>query len=394
MKLTPYEIKVLKDEVQQRFGKELISSYECVQLSEHIHKTTGKYISSQTIRRFFGFINDGTNPSSYTIAILLNYCNIDSVEELRLQESRYRTKQNLPDAISLIKEFYNISLTPETDFNFQKSCGNVARQILSNPVLMNELSGYLCKNPVSQIYFFERHPYIDGLASGYTKHIKSYITEKNTIEARLFGNCLIHFGLFLSRKHMEASKILEKINAIGIQHTIHPFVQARLIMANLLDAKTTNNTDKLSHWTEIAFREEKRQKRYPVEEAYFPFFQFILADAFNLVGKFDEVLEMIHIASTDYKKVDNSPIEDGYYTALSLMHAIALFHSGNIPACKKLLEKVDHLELIFTSKKYFLIQRLLLELHMAKPQSSKKRQSLHKELNKIVKETGFTYFSA
>lgn len=392
MKLTSSDIKVLKEEVQKRFGKDVISSYECVQLSEHIYKVTENNISAQTLRRFLGFIKDGTQPSTYTVSVLMSYCNIDSIEELRQTDSTDETAQNLPDVVSIIKDFYNISLTPESDYNFQKSCGNVAKQILSSSLLLNDLSRFLSKNPVAQIFFFERHPYIDGLAGGYTKYIKAFITEKNTTEAQLFGNCLIHLGLFLSNKQDEADKILAAINTIGIHESIHPFVQARVIMANLLDAKAHHDEDKLHYWTELAFSEERKQKRYPDKEAYFPFFQFILADAFNLVGKYDEVLEMIDIASTDYKKLDNSPIEDGYYTALILINAIALFHKGNISASKELLETVDHLEFIFTSKKYFLIQKLLLHLHLAKPQSTKKKQTISKEIDKLVLETGFTYF--
>ncbi len=337
MKLTSSDIKVLKEEVQKRFGKDVISSYECIQLSEHIYKVTENNISAQTLRRFLGFIKDGTQPSTYTVSVLMSYCNIDSIEELRQKVSTDETTQNLPDVVSVIKDFYNISLTPESDYNFQKSCGNVAKQILSSSLLLNDLSGFLSKNPVAQIFFFERHPYIDGLAGGFTKYIKAYIADKNTTEARLFGNCLIYLGLFLSKKQAEAAEILAEINVIGIHQSIHPFVQARVIMANLLEAKAQNDSDKLNYWTEIAFQEEKKQKRYPAKEAYFPFFQFILADAFNLVGKYDEVLEMIDIASTDYKKLDNSPIEDGYYTALILIHAIALFHKGNISASKELL---------------------------------------------------------
>ncbi len=392
MKLTSSDIKVLKEEVQKRFGKEIVSSYECAQLSEHIYKLTENNISAQTLRRFLGFIKDGTKPSTYTISVLLSYCNIDSIEELRQKASTDETAQNLPDVVSVIKDFYNISLTPESDFNFQKSCGNIAKQILTSPNLLNDLSGFLSKNPVAQIFFFERHPYIDGLAGGFTKYIKAYIAEKNTTEARLFGNCLIYLGLFLSNKQVEADKILAEINAIGMHQSIHPFVQARVIMANLLDAKAHHDSNKLNYWTEIAFKEERRQKRYPDKEAYFPFFQFILADAFNLVGKYDEVLEMIDIATTDYKKLDNSPIEDGYYTTLILIHAIALFHNGSIAASKELLETVDHLEFLFTSKKYFLIQKLLLQMQLAKPQSTKKKQTIAKEIEKLVQETGFSFF--
>lgn len=387
------ETNLLKREVQKRFGKKLNSSFECVNLSDHINKLTGSYISPQTLRRFFGFIDDNTNPSPYTISILLKYCSRGSLEELRLIEQNRQNRQINPETIFTIKEFYNIELTPEFDFNFQKACGNIAKLITSDSNLLDELSGHLCKNPVSQIFFFERHPFIDGLCNGYSQYVEAYIEEKNTNEARMFGYCLIHLGLILSQRNKEADKLLKKINNIEANASIHPFVQARKIMANLLNADIKSDKFTLQYWMELAFQEKKKQARNPVKEAYFPFYQFILADAFNLTGQFDNALDMIHIAESDYKKIDKAPIEEGYYHALNLIKAIALFNIDKLQESKQLLREVNNEELVFSSKKYFLLQRLHLELSMAKDQSTTKRNKLIDSINLLVKETGFSCFT-
>ena len=387
------ELELLKSEVQNRFGKKLNSSFESANLSDHIKKSTGSYISPQTLRRFFGFIDDNTKPSPYTISILLDYCKRESLQELKSIEQNRQTKQISTETVFTIKEFYNIELSPEFDFNFQKACGNIAKLITSDTNLLNKLSGYLCKNSVSQIFFFERHPFIDGLCNGYSQYVEAYIKEKNTSEAMLFGYCLIHLGLILSQRNKEADKLLKKINNIEANDSIHPFVQARKIMANLLNANIKSDKFALQYWTELAFQEEKKQTRYPVKEAYFPFYQFILADAFNLIGQFDNALEMIHIAETDYKKIDKAPIEEGYYTALNLIKAIAFYKIGKQKESKQLLLVVNNEELVFSSKKYFLLQRLHLELKMTKSRSTAKMNKLTDSINFIVKETGFTCFS-
>jgi hypothetical protein len=55
---------------------------------------------------------------------------------------------------------------------------------------------FLNKNPVSQIYFFERYPFISGLCNGYLVHLKKYLQEKKTTEAKLFANCLFFLGAY------------------------------------------------------------------------------------------------------------------------------------------------------------------------------------------------------
>jgi len=394
MNISNREKQLLINEVHRRFGRELNSSFECVQLSEHISKCTGDYVSAQTLRRFFGFINDNTKPSSYTISILLKYCNRNSLDEIVALEEKTQSDHIASSTLYTIKEFYNIELTPEFDFNFQKACGNIAKLIVSTPNLLNELSGFLCSNPISQVFFFERHPYIDGLCGEYADYIRLYIKEKNTTEAKLFGNCLIHLGMILSNRKIEAEAKLDKINSIEIDTKMHPFVLARKIMANLLSSKNSNDAAAIERWTEIAFRLEQKQPRYPAKEAYFPFFQFILADAFNLIGQYEDSLQMLHIAKTDYKQDSMAPIEDGYYDAMNLLKANALYHKGNLKECKELLSDINNEDLVFSSKKYFLLQRYHLELELTKEQSESKRSKLINAINTLVNETGFGYFSA
>lgn len=391
MKSTLSVKPVLLKAIQSRFGRNLSSAAECEELSNHIYKNIKVQISAQTLRRFFGFIQDNTEPSSITISYLVRYCGFSSLDELLANAARIENTEVNEEMVYFIKEFYNIELTAGLDFNYQKACGNIARQLVQFPSLLNSLEGFLSSNKVAQIFFFERHPYIDGLGDGYSKLIRLYAQEKRTPEAQLFAYCLLHFGSILTQKYVEASLYIQQINQISVDASIHPFVQARKIMANLLDASVKKDSRQLDEWTEIALKEEKKQKRYPDTENYFPFFQFILADAFNLVGKHDEAMQMIVLAQTDYIR-HAGPIEDGYYTALSLIHAIALFHSGNRQLCKNILKQISEQELLFTSNKYYQIQKYLLELKLANPKSKIKIQSLNRAVNQLIQETGFTFF--
>lgn len=386
-------LPALRKEIQSRFGRNILFASDCNELSHHIYKSIRIQISAQTLRRLFGFIEDGTEPSDSTISYLLQYCGFNTMNQLLDQTEAHGNPKPDEDKIRFIKEFYNIELSAGADFNYQKACGNIAKQLFKAPNLLNSLAGFLSSNQVAQIFFFERHPYIDGLCNGYSQVLKLYLQEKKTPEAQLFAACLFHLGSILAENKTEASKYIQQINQISIDNSIHPFVQARKIMANLSHAWLLGNKkEEIEIWTEIAFTEERKQKRGTFKEAYFPFFQFILADAFNFIGKYEEALKMIQIAEHDYIRLPDSPIESGYYECLSLIKAIALFNAGRKNECKSLLNEVNNEEIIFSSKKYFTLQRLNLELQMTKPQSATKRQKIVSNINTSVKETGFKIF--
>lgn len=383
---------LLLKEIQSRFGRNITFASECEELSIHIHKSIHVQISAQTLRRLFGFINDDTEPSTATISYLVRYCGFNTLNELLNHAETVSSSKPDLDKIRFVKEFYNIELSAGADFNYQKACGNIARQLFQNSELLYSLAGFLSRNKVAQIFFFERHPYIDGLCTGYFQLLKLYAQEKKAQEAQLFAVCLLHLGSILAENKTEASLYIHQINQISINDSIHPFVQARKIMAKLTHAWLFENEEDIAFWTDIAFSEERKQKRGQLKEAYFPFFQFILADAFNLIGKYKEALEMVRIAEQDYERFPDSPIELGYYECISLIKAIALFNTGRKNECKSLLNEVNNEEIIFSSKKYFLLQRLRLELQLTHPQSAAKRHKIVSNISALIKETGFKIF--
>lgn len=383
---------LLLKEIQSRFGRDITFPSECEELSIHIHKSIHVQISAQTLRRLFGFINGDTEPSTTTISFLVLYCGFNTLNELLNHTETVSSSKPDLDKIRFIKEFYNIELTAGVDFNYQKACGNIARQLQQDPNLLYSLAGFLSSSKVAQIFFFERHPYIDGLCTGYSQLLKLYAQEKKTPEAQLFAACLLHFGSILAENKTEASICIQQINQISINASIHPFVQARKIMANLMQAWLVGSGEEIEFWTEIAFSEERKQARGIFKEAYFPFFQFILADAFNFIGKYEEAFEMVCIAEQDYNRFPNSPIESGYYECLSLIKAIALYHTGDIKGYKNELQIFTNSEFIDMSRQYFLIQRKILDLIATNDKSSQKKNKIREEVSNLINKTGFSIF--
>lgn len=381
----------LKTKIELRYGKTITFSAECNKLASHIYHAIGVKISAQTLRRVLGFINDGSKPSKSTLQVICNYCNVDHVEELFAAKKPKLSAIDL-EQINFLKSFYEIDLSSDYDFNYHKACGNIARKIINQPNYLETLSGFLTRSPVAQIFFFERFPYIDGMAGDYNKHFKRYVQSKKDHEAQLFGNCILFLGAYLNQNKKEATDYLTRINSIASNEEMHPFPQARKIMSNILYHHRYGDKTELVKWKKTAFEEEKKQLRGNMPSAHFPFFQFTMADAFNLVGDYESALKMIHLADLDYKRYDNGVVELGYFECFDLVRAITYYHIGRKEDATRVLNRIESAKFIFICHDYFLIQQKILELNMCKSTTTKKYQKIETEISGLINKTGFTTF--
>ena len=384
-------MNALKNKIELRYGKTITYSAECDKLASHIYHAIGVKISAQTLRRVLGFIKDGSKPSKSTLQVICNYCNVDHVEELFAAKKPKLSAIDL-EQINFIKSFYDIDLSANYDFNYHKACGNVARRIIDHPKYLDALSGFLTSSAVAQIFFFERFPHIDGMAGDYKKHFKRYVQSKKDEEAQLFGNCILFLGAYLSQNKIELTDYLKRINSIAVHQEMHPFPQARKIMSNILYHHRDGDKTELVKWKNIAFEEEKKQLRGNTPSAHFPFFQFTMADAFNLVGDYESALKMIHLADLDYKRYDNALVELGYFECFDLVRAITYYHIGRKEDATRILNRIESAKFIFICHDYFLIQQKILELNRCKSTATKKYHKLETELNRLINKTGFTSF--
>jgi hypothetical protein len=381
----------IKKLVETRYGKNIAFSNECEELSVHIKKSIQAIISPQTLRRLLGFIDDDVQPSKRTLHYISMYCGFQNYQELvKNLSNKTETTVSEKDDLSLIKQFYNIELSDNIiDINYHRACSNIAKIILKNPSLFEELAGYLSKNPVSQIYFFERFPFISGLCNGYLIHLKKYLQEKKTVEAKLFSNCLFFLGAYLSGNLKDQKKYLDIINAIQNIDKLHPFPIARKIMSNILYAYEIKDTGSIKHWTKIAFEQENKFQIEWKSRSIFPFYHYLMVDCFNLIGDYETSMKFIKIAELDYKSYNDGTIEIGYYESFDLMKAICLYHLGEKNDAKRILNRTDSSALQFTFYEYHLIHRLKLEIKMCSGNSIKK-QKLQKALADLIIKTGFT----
>src|SRR5215204_1479202 len=73
---------VIKGEIQNTFGRRIVSSRDCIQLSDDIFQKTKFQLNPNTLRRFFGLVKAMYPPSHSTLTILSKYCGFHSVDEV------------------------------------------------------------------------------------------------------------------------------------------------------------------------------------------------------------------------------------------------------------------------------------------------------------------------
>jgi len=185
--------------------------------------------------------------------------------------------------------FYDIEVKEEADMNYHNASKNFALRILFNPALLSKLSSSLASNPVSQIYFFERFPYIDGPGlPEYKRAIQQYL-QKKTPEAQIFGNTLLFLSDFLCNKSQNLKKYHFRMMKFDVNESMHPFAIARFVGTNILNAHLNNENleywmDKAKSWNNC-FLKKRKLKFWS-----YPYFQHMIADYMNLCGLFGEKL--------------------------------------------------------------------------------------------------------
>lgn len=386
-------MRKIKPIIENRYGKPITFSSECIDVAKHILNTTGLNISAQTLRRMLGFIDSKVMPSKNSLEIIALYCGFNSFKDLN-QSQKKQINISKNDNITIIKSFYNIDLHAAYDFNYQNACGNIAELILNDLPLLNQISSFLSKNKIAQIFFFERFPYIDGLCNGYETSLKKYYQEKKTTEAQLFSLCLLHLGAVLSLNKQKAKKYLHAINTIPVTKDVHSFVIARKLMANLLNAYNDKNDLLLGSLIYDAFTTEENIQK--TKKDYFPFFAFVMTDAFHLIERPLEAEKMLHICNA-YQAPTNSnvnemPIDLGYIKGIELMNGLSAYHLGDHKKAKRILNSIEVQNIPFIFRNYFLIQMKRIEYRLCVKASSKKKTSILNEIKALIEKTGFVFF--
>ena len=384
---------LLRQQAELVYGKPILYSYECESLSNQIKITTGLDISAQTLRRMWGFIKDGVAVSKRSEQIVLKYAGVDEIQSLiKLKTNVTQLTKEEKALADFMKQFYEVESVNEEDINYQIANYKVFVKVISSEAMLAYLGPYFAKHPIAQVYFFEKAPYFDGICGPYQHYFKMYLKNKHNPEAQLFGNCVLHFAAFMQVKKEEGATLLTTINQIDENLSSHSFPVARKVMANLTQGYMNKDQQQIEKWTKIAFQWHNKVKPANKRESYFPFYPFVVADAFNLIGNYEMALQMIEIGELDYMRYKDVAFNNGFYESLDIIKAIALFGIGKKDHAKRMLARIDEANLSFLTRKYFIIHKKIIELALCTQAGSNKFIKIKKELNDLMKATGFVFF--
>ena len=119
--------KLLRKDVELKFGAEIVRSNDCSKLANQIASETNRHISASTIKRFFGIIKSDYNPSKYTLETFAHYIGFENWQQYinyynktTFPETSFSNWELLKKQVGLITERSLVSLKLRAGYNPQK----------------------------------------------------------------------------------------------------------------------------------------------------------------------------------------------------------------------------------------------------------------------------------
>ncbi|MBQ9214354.1 MAG: hypothetical protein IJ150_10510 [Bacteroidales bacterium] len=84
------DIELLRESVENKFGRKIRYAKDCAELSNNIFEKTGCKISETTLKRLWKLVNSEFNPSKYTLDSLSNYLKFNDFEDFLLHKNDYK----------------------------------------------------------------------------------------------------------------------------------------------------------------------------------------------------------------------------------------------------------------------------------------------------------------
>ncbi|MBC7950076.1 MAG: hypothetical protein H7Y42_19485 [Chitinophagaceae bacterium] len=285
----------LRKELENSFGRKIISSRDCIQLVEDIYKKTGETVNANTLRRFFGLVRADYPPSSSTLTILSRYCGFNSMHEIEEISSNENPEANVSKEEVLR---YMVALFKHTQVvgNEEKTFFPLVEQTMifleRNPTLIDKFQREIAKTSTGQFYYYEKLANIDRLNGYYGDGLRHYLRSKSNEEGKIFAHAMQIFRYWLTKNKEQLIEHMTEITTIEPPPNCPDHILGRLIAAKLYYANVKNESiDKILseakryHAGIIASREDS-----PFS---FPDFELIIGEALLLTGNYDEGREYI-----------------------------------------------------------------------------------------------------
>ena len=84
------DVELLRNSVENKFGRKITYAKDCGELSETVFETTGNKVSETTLKRLWNLVNSTFNPSKYTLNSLAKYLKFSDFDDFITHKNDYR----------------------------------------------------------------------------------------------------------------------------------------------------------------------------------------------------------------------------------------------------------------------------------------------------------------
>jgi hypothetical protein len=285
----------LKKELENSFGRKIVSSRDCIQMVEDIYQKTGDTINANTLRRFFGLVKADYPPSSSTVTILSRYCGFNSMDDIEQLSTVEDPAHNI-NKEEVVRYMVSLFRSTQVMANQENTFYPLVEQSIifleRNFTLIDKFQREIAKTTTGQYYYYEKFPNLDRLNGYYADGLRHYLLAKKTEEGKLFANSMLVFRYWLTKNkerlltHM--ADIIHIVPAANVQdHILGRLIAAKLYYANVkgIPIEKILAESKRYHAGIIADREDS--------SFAFPDYELIICEALLLTGHYDEGAEYI-----------------------------------------------------------------------------------------------------
>lgn len=376
---------LLKREVEKKFGRRILSSADCHNLSYEIVQWSKTKISFNTLRRFFNLMKADHQPSMYTLNALSGFCGYSSFDDFITTKSNHAPETDNAEASGLLNYlvllFKNTEVSNLNDATYfslvQQTIGFLEQHTFLIERFQKEISG--TKN--GQKFYFELFINIDKLNSFYGDGLHYYLQEKKDTEAQLFAHSLLCFKSWLIMNDEDVKQYHAVLLKYEVNKAMQPSVCARYFASQLFYA------DVMGLDKEPIFVQARQfyASIVPHKDHYTSFycFEIILAEAIMLVGQYEEALFYIDELFIKLKRYVPSYIDVALLETVCLFRAIAFAHTGKKQKAYEILCDIIPFKFGFLSKQYLNILYLQLK-SVLRNKSIEQDQTAY-----LIQQTGF-----
>jgi hypothetical protein len=226
----------LRKELENSFGRKVLSSRDCLQMVDDIYQKTGYTVNANTLRRFFGLVKSNYSASHSTLSILLKYCGFNSPDEFENISLGIKTETiiNKEEVLHfLISLFKNLPVEENNTAVIDPLVQQTVLFLERNPDLIDRFQREIAAIPAGQYYYFERSVNMDRLNDYYGEGLRFYSRSKNTNEAIVFVNSVQILRYWLTNNNEMLEKAMVSMSAINVNNSYPPHIMARYLAARL-----------------------------------------------------------------------------------------------------------------------------------------------------------------